>query len=318
MMRMTASDAACWLKERDEFLIVTHRRPDGDTLCSAAALLTGLRAVGKTAWLYPNPEITEKFVPFLSGMLAPEGWNGDFIVSVDTASEGQFPSAARNLAEKTQLSIDHHISNTGYAENVCCVPEKAACGEIIYDVLQELGCEITSDIAQLLYIAVSTDTGCFAYANTNADTLRCAAALVEAGADNARINKVFFRTKPASRIALEGEMLSGLETWFDGKVCVAAITQDMLRRTGATENDMDDVAAIPGQLEGALAGILIKELPDGTVKVSVRSVTGTDSNALCTRFGGGGHTLASGCSIAMPLGEAKRELKKAMEEIWGF
>jgi len=315
-MKMKTADAAAWLAERDGFLLITHRRPDGDTICSAAALARGLRAVGKTAFLFPNPEITERYADRVKELLAPDGYEYGFIVSVDTASEGQLPPGAAELAKDVGLCVDHHMSNTGYAENTCCYPEKSSCGEVVYEILLRLCGKIEAEIASLLYIAVSTDTGCFAYANTTAETHRCAALLIEAGADCAALNKEFFRTKARKRVELEGMVLAALEYWFGGRVCVAKITRAMLARTGASENDMEDIASLPGQMEGALAGVTLKELPDGTIKVSVRTVQGTDANALCTRFGGGGHYMASGCTIAGSMDEVSGLLKKAIGEIW--
>ena len=194
-MIFSVKDTAAWLEARDDYLIITHRRPDGDTLCSASALALGLKKLGKTVWLYRNPEVTEKFSSMMGDLFAPQGYAFEHIVSVDTASEDQYPNGAEDMPKETALCIDHHISNTGYAQNICLVPECAACGEIVYDILMSLMDGIDAETAKYLYIAVSTDTGCFAYANTTANTLRCAANLIDAGCAKCHIEQDFFQNK---------------------------------------------------------------------------------------------------------------------------
>ncbi|MGE4483749.1 MAG: bifunctional oligoribonuclease/PAP phosphatase NrnA [Oscillospiraceae bacterium] len=317
-MKISLKDTAAWLAAADRFLIITHRRPDGDTLCSASALARGLKKLGKTVWLYRNPEATEKYTSMMGNLFAPEGYDFEHIISVDTASAEQYPNGAEDMPEKTVLCIDHHISNTGYAERTCLVPEYAACGEIVYDILMALSDGIDAETAKYLYIAVSTDTGCFAYANTTANTLRCAASLIDAGAPNADLNKTFFRTKAKSRLILEGMLINGITFEFGGKVAFAIVTQKMIKDSGAAEEAMDDIAAIPGQIEGVLAGITIKELPDRQCRISVRTMPDLNANALCSYFDGGGHVLASGCGINATAPEAKERLIMAMREIWGL
>ena len=174
---MTIADVAAWLQAHDNYLILTHVRPDGDTLCSAAALCRGLRALGKQAFCLENPGLTPKYSPFVSPYHAPAGFSPDTVLSVDTAAPDMLQSNAGAYAGQIDLAIDHHVSNTRYAQNSCVVPEKAACGEIIFAILSQLGYPLDADCAGLLYIAVSTDTGCFQYSNVNAETFRCAAAL---------------------------------------------------------------------------------------------------------------------------------------------
>ena len=186
---MTITEAAKWLQERDNFLVIAHKRPDGDAIGSAAGLAKGLKLAGKTAYILPNPEMTKKFVPYVTKIDAPADFVPEYIVTVDTASEGMFQINASDYTDKADLAIDHHVSNTGYAKNVCVLPECAACGEIVYHILTEMGVQVDSETATLLYIAVSTDTGCFAYTNTVAETLETAGKLVAAGADSKSVNK---------------------------------------------------------------------------------------------------------------------------------
>lgn len=314
--QMTITDAARWLEGVNNVLVIAHKRPDGDALGSAAALVRGLNICGKTAYILKNPEVTDKFVPYVKKYYAPCGFSPEHIVTVDTATVDMVQINAAAYANKTELSIDHHISNSKYAQNVCIYPGSASCGEIIYKILCEMGANIDEELATLLYIAVSTDTGCFAYSNTNADTLDTAAKLVEAGADNKGVNKLFFRTKSKNRIRFEGVLLSGIEFCFDDKVAFVKVTLRDREKYGITENDLEDIASIPTSIEGVCVGITLKEISEKECKVSVRSVDGYNANLLCAAFGGGGHAAASGCIIKASVEEAKELIENEIYGLW--
>ena len=268
---MTESEAARWLAERDDFLLLTHAHPDGDTLSSAAALALGLRAAGKTAYILENEETSDKYRPYVKDFFAPEGYEPQAVVSVDIATEELFPDNALPYRGNVQLCIDHHGSNTNYAHNSCVRPDRAACGEVVYEILMELCGSIDAEIAKQLYIAVSTDTGCFVYGNTTANTLRTAALLIEAGAQNDRLNKILFRTKKTSRILIEAMILDSLEFYHHNQTAVVYVTREMLEKSGEDESALDDIASIPGQIEGVKVGITIKELPENKgCKISVQ------------------------------------------------
>lgn len=312
--RLTSRETADWLRERDNFLILTHTRPDGDTLGSAAGLCSGLRDLDKTAYVLENPETTERYLDYVASYLAPVDFAPDFILAVDTADAAILAKNADIYRDQVDLAIDHHPSYTGYAKYTCLEADRAACGEVVYHVLMELSGAISAETALPLYVALSTDTGCFAYANTTGETLQVAAALLDAGADHRSVNKQLFRTKTKARMALDGELYTSLRYAYGDRVAVAVVTQELLARTGATENDLDDIAAIPGQVEGVSVGITIKEQTDGTCKVSVRTSPGVDANRICQKFGGGGHVMAGGCTVAASPEETVTALLEAVGE----
>ena len=177
-MDIAYREAARWLMEHDGFLILTHKRPDGDTIGCAVALCHALRSQGKTAWLLPNEDATTLFTPYLGGVLAPADFVPAHVVAVDIASQGLFPKSAEGYRDKVELCIDHHPSNEGYAQYNCVEADKAACGEIICALIKEWG-PLTPQTALPLYVAVSTDTGCFMYSNTSPNTHRVAAELMD-------------------------------------------------------------------------------------------------------------------------------------------
>jgi phosphoesterase RecJ-like protein len=316
MEKTSISVAACaeFLRERDRYLIMSHCRPDGDTLGSSGALCLILRKMGKAAYLMPNPEITPRFEAYVGGLIAPADYVHDTLVAVDLAAETMFP---RGFAGgEVALCIDHHGSNSFYAGQTLVHPECAACGEIILELARELGTELDGEIADLLYIAISTDTGCFLYRNTTPATHRAAAAVMEAGADYGRINKLMFRTISEARMRLEGAVYAGLKRYQNGEINAATITLEMMERFSVTENDCDDLAAIAGRIEGSLCSITVREIAPGKCKISLRSGDQVDASAVCAQYGGGGHPMAAGCSLDCPPEEAREKIVRAVMGAW--
>jgi len=312
---LTTSETAEWLKESDNYLIITHRRPDGDALGSAGALAQGLREQGKTAFVLYNPEATTRYLRFVEQYHAPDGFKPEKIIAVDTATTELFPKNAEMYKDSISLCIDHHSSNSHYAENLCLNVENAACGEIIYDIFMVMTGSISSITAECLYVALSTDTGCFSFGNTTAYTLFVASKLIEAGAPNKELNKALFRTKTHGRINIEGKITSEIEYFFDNKVAIAPITKEMLESSGADEDDLDDIAALPGSIEGVYIGITIREMSSpNDCKLSVRTRPPYDAQKICASFGGGGHKLAAGCSIEKTIPEIKQLLHELLED----
>lgn len=309
---MEYRECAAYLKERDNFLIITHHRPDGDTLGSAAALCSALRRSGKHAVMFPNPEITPKYEEYVNKYIET-GFKFDYVVSVDVAEEHMF---CNGFDGKVDLAIDHHPSNSHYADELVLHDEKASCGESIIGVIKELCGDLTAEEATLLYIAVSTDCGCFRYANVTAETFAAASELANFGAEVQKINFIIHRQISKARMVLEGMICAGMKFYCDNKLVIASVTLDMMEKSGATENDCDDIAGIPGRVEGCEVSMLIRELDKGKCKVSVRSHPTFDSCELCMKFGGGGHKMASGCTIDAEPETVREMLVKAVEDIW--
>lgn len=312
-MTMEYREFAQLLLQRDGFLILSHIRPDGDTLGSGSALCSALRRMGKTAYVICNPELTERYVPYVEPFSAPEGFAPSCVVAVDIAAPNLFP---KNFSGAVDLCIDHHPSNTGYAGRTLLRAEKSACGEAILELIECMTGSMTQEEANLLYIAVTTDTGCFQYSNTNAATLRAAARLLELGADNHKISQEFFRKISRARMALEGMIYSGMRFFRDGKISIAVITRAMLDQAGATEDDCDDLAGLAGKAERSVVSVTIRELDTGESKISVRSNPEVDSCAICAVYGGGGHKMAAGCTIDCTPEEAVENILRAINQVW--
>ena len=312
---MTYTEAAAWLRAHDRYLILTHKRPDGDTIGCAAALCRGLRGLGKTAHICPGTGETQLFTPYLEGLLAPEGYEPDTVVSVDIAARGLFTKSGEPWLERgVDLAIDHHPSQEFFAKETCLDAGRAACGEIIYEILNELG-QVNTETAVPLYVAVSTDTGCFQYGNTTADTHRVAAALMATGMDVFPLNKRHFRTKTWARLQVERLIVERMHRYEDGKIAVAPVSLSLMDEAGATEEDMEDIAAFLGQIEGVETSVTIRELEDGACKLSVRTSGGLNATKVCALLGGGGHAAAAGCTVGGTLEQAESAILDAIRQV---
>ncbi len=312
MTKLTRSEAAKFLSQQNNIAIVTHRRPDGDTLGCAALLCRGLRQLGKTAYVLENPETTEKYLPLLAGLTKASWEEGDTLVAVDVASANMLGEHFAPLEGKILLRIDHHGSATSFTDYELVDPEAAACGEVVYDVLKEMGAKLDMPMATALYTAVSTDTGCFRYANTTANTLRVAADCVEAGADTFAMNQAYFETNSLGRLRLQGWLTENALFLQDGKVVICALPREKELEMGLTEDDLENISGFPRSIAGVKIAATLRQEPDGKVKMSVRAVPGCDAAEICQKFGGGGHKGAAGASMDMSMDEAVAAVAAAM------
>ena len=313
--RLTVQETADFLRTLDGVLILTHVRPDGDTVGCAAALCRALRALGRTAYLLENPEITETYTPYAEGLWAPKGFVPGAVVSVDIAALNLLPENAVPYKNDICLAIDHHGSQEFFAERTCLDAEAAACGEIVYEIIQHLTA-LTADIALPLYVAVSTDCGGFQYGNTTARTHRIAAALMDV-VDVAAVNKTLFRTKSRVRLAMESRMVADMKLFDHQRVVVMEIPLSLRQEMQATDADIEELSALPALVEGTDCGVTLRELRPGTVKVSVRTGPRVDACALCRILGGGGHHAASGATVEGTLDEARMAVLAAYRKVIG-
>lgn len=308
---MTVAESIKWLKDNDDYLILTHVRPDGDTIGSACALCYALRKIGKRANVYDNPQFSDAYPWITAAYIAPEGFEYKHVIACDLADSKMFP---KGFEGEVELCYDHHPSNSLYAKDTIIWGEKASCGELIMEVVKGL-CGLDEIVADLLYVAVSTDTGCFVYGNTTGETLRAAAELCDAGAANTYLNKILFRTSSKERLLLEGMVFSSLRFYHEGRTVFAVITREMMRKAGASEKDCSDLASLAGRVEGANTSITVKETEDGASKISVRTNGIVNANDVCRVFGGGGHAMAAGCCIEKGVDEAVELIAAAVLKV---
>lgn len=313
---MTIQETAAMLQTMDRVLLLTHVRPDGDTIGSAAALCQALRDMGKTAYLLPNAGTTETYQPYTEGYWGAADFEPDYVVSVDIAALSLLPENAKKYAGRIHLSIDHHPSNEGFAPHLCVLPEMAACGEIVYEIVR-LMTPVTQEIALPLYVAVSTDTGCFVYSNTSAHTHRVAAALLETGIAVAGVNKALFRTKSRTRLAMEAWMAEWAEYYDNDRVVIMQIPRSLCLDYKATEADVEELSSLAALVAGTDCGVTLRELEGGRVKISLRTGPRVNATAVCALLGGGGHAAAAGATISGSMKEAKQAVLQAIDMVVG-
>lgn len=311
---MTINETACWLEDHDQYCILTHRNPDGDTIGCAAGLCRGLREIGKTAAILQNPQFTARYDDYLEGLVCPAVPEQATIVSVDMASESLLPDSFRPLAGKIGLAIDHHGSNTGFAPDRLVEPDSAACGELIYLLLLALDAPISAQTADALYLAISTDTGCFQYSNTTSRTLRIAADLKDAGSHTASINKIMFDTKSFPRLQLESRLTAAMERLADGLVAVCTLPLAWMDELGLSEDDIDSISSFPRTVDGVQVGIMLRQLPDDAVKLSVRTGPRYNASDICALLGGGGHKAAAGATVPGDFAAVRAKVLDALRQ----
>ena len=316
MRVLTRAQTAEFLNENDNYVILTHRRPDGDTLGSAALLCRGLRSLGKTAHILHNPEITAKYAHLHEGLTTDTVKDGDILVAVDTASKGMLPAAFSQYADQITLRIDHHATADSFTQMELVEGEAAACGELVADVLMLLSTgHFDKPMANALYTAISTDTGCFRYANTTAKTLEKAAYCAYCSDELFAINQALFETRSLGRLRLEGWLIENMIFLQEGKIAICALPKAKEEELGLTEDDLENISGFPRSIEGVKIAATLREDGENRIKISVRAVPGYDAAAICQKFGGGGHKGAAGASMTCSMAKAVEEIRRVMPKL---
>jgi phosphoesterase RecJ-like protein len=316
-MKIDYNEAAKLLLENDNFCILTHRSPDGDTIGSGFGLYYALKSIDKNACVLCSDEFPRSFAylyaDYVNMKFAPQ-----FFIAVDVADSKLLGNELKKYAEDIDLCVDHHHSNSGFAKNLLLEPDAASASEVVYTLIETAGIPLTQNIAQCLYTGIITDTGCFKYPATTASTHRIAAKLIDTGINHASINRRMFDTKSKTRIAIESYAISHMEYYLDEKCAFTAISHELLQESGATDDDLEGLAPLTTELETVEVGILIKEKDKGRFRVSMRSVKETDVSLICAKFSGGGHFHAAGCQLEGTLYDVRMRLLKAVASAMGI
>ncbi|MBQ6430923.1 MAG: DHH family phosphoesterase [Oscillospiraceae bacterium] len=313
MKQRTIPEIAAYLLQNDNYIMLTHRRPDGDTVGCAAALCGGLRALGKRAEVWENPQFTEKYRPYLDGLTTETIPDDAILIVVDIATAGLLPYGSEDYVNRIDLRIDHHGRDMAFGKEGFVDSSAAACGEIVLDLLESMNAPIDKRIAEALYCAIATDTGCFRYSNVTAKTLRAAAKCKDYGADTFAVNRVMFLTKRLARLKLDAYLTETTKFYAGGEVAISQIPARVIDEFGITEDDIDDISGFGREIEGVKIGVMLREVSEGG-KISVRTAPEYDAAAICTVLGGGGHRAAAGATVPGGIDEAKAAILRALEE----
>ena len=301
-MQITLEETAAALKQAERVVLTAHVSPDGDALGSCLGLQAYLRQQGKSAEVLIDDKLPHNlaFLPGYAAIRRPQGLKleADLLVVLDTAPDriGEVQEAVPGAA---LLNIDHHISNDGKDVRLYCPPRKAAVAETVYDILQYLGAELDEAMALSLYTGLATDTGFFRYSNTTPATMRVAAALIEAGARPELVSETV-EEKPYQLVMGMAKAMQTIELFADGKAAGVFLPLELVETLDSTDGFIDFARII----EGVEIAVLVKCVAENTCRVSLRS-KGRNVSKIAMEFGGGGHIRAAGCTLKMPLAEAK-------------
>lgn len=311
---LTLKQTARYLKKHDNYIILTHASPDGDTLGSAYALYYGLNEIGKTACVL-CPDVIPKKYDYFAGKTDHVKRENATVVAVDVADSKLLGSLEQEFGNIVDINIDHHISNMRFAKNLYLDADASATAEAIFELLNIMKVNINDVTAKALYTGIVTDTGCFKYSNVTAKTHIIASQLYDYNISAPDINKLMFDTKSRNLIELERMVLDTSEFHFGGKCMLLSVTADMQEKTGCSGTELEGIAVISRSVEGVEAGVTIKQTDENEYKVSLRTYPPLDASRICKKLGGGGHKAAAGASVTGTLEEAKDKVLTAVKEV---
>ena len=321
---LSPAELVTLFEERHSFLISSHLRPDGDAIGSMLGLGLILEELGKKV-TYLHSDGVPGNLSFLEEreklrVCKAEGVDSvecEVFVALDTANEERLgePVLKRIPSGALRVTIDHHITNERYGDQIWVDAEAPATAQMIWELAKEGRWSIPAGARKALYVGVSTDTGSFQYANTTARTHEMVADLLSAGLDVAEVNRLTYQNFPYRRVELLRLLLETLERSEDGRLAWWSLTQGIKTKVGYQPGDSEGLVDVMRGVDEVVACVFFEEIEDGTVRVSTRSKSeAVNVSELCGLFGGGGHTLAAGARLPGPIGEARSRVVAALIE----
>ena len=295
------------IRARQRFVISSHSRPDGDSLGSQLAMAFALQALGKDVTVVNSDAAAPPFMAFpgVPGIVIAPSVEGDFDASIVMECSDYARTGVTGLDRFFTINIDHHPGNTGYGQINWFDPSAAACAEMVFDVVQGLGVQMTIEIATHIYIAILTDTGSFHFSNLSPRTFDICRQLLEAGVDPVRVARQVYDSASVGRLKLCGSIMNGMCVDATGRIAVLCLDHEMARAAGATYDDTEGVINEPLTVKSVQAVVFFKQSDGDNYRVSLRSKGAVDIGAVAKEFGGGGHKNAAGCSAAGPIDELR-------------
>ena len=308
---MSLEEAAKWIREKDDFLLVTHVHPDGDGLGAQSALYLALKRMGKKVRVANRDPLPRCYhwLPFSESVettdIVPPH---EVCVTLDAGDLNRLRDGAKRSDYRLILNIDHHVSNARFGDLNWIDTASPATGEMVYRLLRAIGTEVDRDIAESIYTSLVTDTGAFKYSNTTPQCHRLAAELMEAGARVPLLCDRIFASVTPSALQLLRISLGKLATVEGGRIGVMTLSQADMQKTGATDEDTENLVDFVRKMAGVEVAIFLKERPDGRYRLSLRSRNAADVSAVAAAFDGGGHRHAAGAVVDGPMEEAVRRV----------
>lgn len=308
------------IQSKQHIGIISHFRPDGDAIGSTLALGFALLAMGKNVTLWNEDGVPERY-RFLEGSERveplPESIPAELelLICVDTGDIKRLGDRAMALFAPFPCiaNIDHHATNTRYAQVNVVEGGASACGFVLYKLLRAMGAPLTPDIAAALYVAINTDTGSFQYGSTTPADMRAVAELMEQGIDIADINRRIYQEKPLSELRVTAEVIAGMVVEAGGQLSHYSMTRAVKERMGLSLEDTKDLVDIIRVVSGVRVAIIFEELEDGRIRMSLRSKDPAFSvSDIASQFGGGGHAMAAGIRMRGELSDVRTRVLTAI------
>ena len=296
--------------QRQRFVVTSHARPDGDAIGSQVAMACALRQLGKHAEMVdadPAPPQFQAFPGVRDIQVSPRV-QGQFDAAIVMECGDLSRTGIEGFDKYFVINIDHHPGNKNYGALNWFDPGAAACGEMVFDVIEALGVALTPEIATHIYLAILTDTGGFHFSHITPRTFDICRRCAEAGAQPEPIARAVYDSSSMGRLRLMGAVLHNLEFEGSGRAALAALTLELLQETGATHEDSEGLINIPLTVNDIQAVAFFKETAPNSFRISLRSKGNVDVNRVANAFGGGGHKNAAGCTLDGPYPEVRRKL----------
>ena len=321
MSNTTFEEIGRVLREHQQFIVLSHVRPDGDALGSQLALGLSLRKLGKSVRIWNQDGMLEKYSFLRRAELLTKppttAEHVDVAIALDTAIQSRLGTTLAAVASaKIWINIDHHVSNPGYGDLVIIDQSAPATGEIIFRLIKSQGLPFDNDIAENLFAAISTDTGSFQYPKTSARTFEIAAELMRDGElDVGKISQQLYENYPRRRLELLRELLRTMRFSECGRIAMFGLSLKNAAELGVIPEDNEGLIDHLRAVHGVIVAVFFEELSDGKVRISMRSKDErVDVCGICQKFGGGGHTLAAGARVQGTLGEIEERVLEETRE----
>src|SRR6266540_2520841 len=304
---------------RRRFLISSHARPDGDSIGSQLAMAYALEALGKEVRIVnadPAPEHYLEFpgVDHIEIARSVERTDVDAVIVMESGDLKR--TGVSGLEGRFTINIDHHQGNTNYGTLNWVDQSAAACGEMVFDLIEALGVPLTIEIATHVYLAILTDTGSFHYSNITPKTFEICRRTLEAGVNPAAMARRVFDQNSFGKLKLIGALLAEMDLLDGGRLAAMYLNDDIMNATGTTYNDTEGLINLPLTAREIQAVVFFKLGADGDIHVSMRSKYDVDVRSIAARHGGGGHKNAAGFKVQGPLTDVRdgilRELADAI------
>lgn len=310
MAQVTLRQMAALLKEQGPYRIVYHIRPDGDCIGSAYALAMALQSIGKACAVAGDYPVPGPYLPFAE-KLREDSPESPLNIAVDASSPDRLGSFG---ALPFAFCIDHHLHNSVPAKYTYAEDTAGACSEIILKLIEEMGVTVTKEMADLLFLALVTDTMCFCTDDTTQQSFQTAAALAGYGADIVGIARKTMFLRSRQRLALEEKLQNSFHYTCGGLVLTGLITLQDLAEADIQDCELEGINSFIDRVEEVLIGVTIRELPDGTTRCSFRTKGRLSADEICRSLGGGGHFHAAACVLPVPVREARAVIEPICED----